>query len=83
MTKESEDFIKPKVLQTKGSPTDSLVKFKGSSSLRLQGVSDFKDYSVKNYYPERKNNPLLPQSIRGCIIGKSGCGKTNLLMNLL
>lgn len=31
----------------------------------------------------RNNNPLLPKSIRGCIIGKSGCGKTNLLMNLL
>lgn len=44
---------------------------------------EFADYSVKNYYPLRNNNPLLPQSIRGCIIGKSGCGKTNLLMNLL
>ncbi|CAP36219.2 Protein CBG18876 [Caenorhabditis briggsae] len=45
--------------------------------------SDFADYSVKNYYSIRKNNPLLPSSIRACIIGKSGCGKTNLLMNLL
>lgn len=44
---------------------------------------DFSDYSVKNYYSKRNNNPLLPKSIRGCIIGKSGCGKTNLLMNLL
>uniref|UniRef100_A0A1I7WHW0 Uncharacterized protein n=1 Tax=Heterorhabditis bacteriophora TaxID=37862 RepID=A0A1I7WHW0_HETBA len=26
---------------------------------------------------------LLPNSIRACIIGKSGCRKTNLLMNLL
>jgi len=31
----------------------------------------------------RNNNPLLPNSIRACIIGKSGCGKTNLLLNLL
>ena len=27
--------------------------------------------------------PLLPQVIRGFIIGKSGCGKTTLLINLL
>jgi len=31
----------------------------------------------------RKNNPLLPQNIRGALVGKSGCGKTNLLTNLL
>ena len=24
----------------------------------------------------RENNPLLPQSLRGLVIGKSGCGKT-------
>lgn len=28
------------------------------------------------------NNPLLPKSIRGVIVGKSGCGKTTLLYNL-
>ena len=44
---------------------------------------EFTDYSVKNYYSKRNNNQLLPLSIRACIIGKSGCGKTNLLMNLL
>jgi GTPase SAR1 family protein len=32
---------------------------------------------------KRNNNPLLPASIRACIVGKSGCGKTNLLLNLL
>ena len=31
----------------------------------------------------RFNNPLLPRSIRGLIVGKSGCGKTTLLLNLL
>ena len=32
---------------------------------------------------KRFNNPLLPKSIRGIIVGKSGCGKTTLLLNLL
>lgn len=32
---------------------------------------------------KRQNHPLLPKSIRGLLIGKSGCGKTTLLMNLL
>ena len=29
------------------------------------------------------NNPLLPSNIRGLLIGKSNCGKTTLLLNLL
>ena len=32
---------------------------------------------------KRFNNPLLPKSIRGIIVGKSGCGKRKLLLNLL
>ena len=32
---------------------------------------------------KRCNYPLLPQGIRGLSIGKSGCGKTTLLINLL
>lgn len=32
---------------------------------------------------KRKNHRLLPSSIRCVIVGKSGCGKTTLLMNLL
>ena len=32
---------------------------------------------------KRCYQPLLPQGIRGLIIGKSGCGKTTLLTNLL
>ena len=31
----------------------------------------------------RDNNPLLPSNIRGLIVGKSNCGKTTLLINLL
>ena len=40
------------------------------------------DYSWKNT-TKRENSPLLPQNIRGLIIGKSYCGKTTLLFNLL
>ena len=32
---------------------------------------------------KRCNHPLLPKGIRGLIIGKSGCGNTTLLINLL
>ena len=32
---------------------------------------------------QRENNPLLPRNIRGLIVGKSNCGKTTLLLNLL
>ena len=31
----------------------------------------------------RENNPLLPQNMRGLVIGKSGCGKTTVIFNLL
>lgn len=41
------------------------------------------DLSINNIYTKRNNSKILPQSIRACIIGKSGCGKTNLLLNLL
>ena len=41
------------------------------------------DLSVDDFNSIKRNNNLLfPKSIRGCIIGKSGCGKTNLLMNI-
>jgi len=29
------------------------------------------------------NHPLLPKSLWGLIVGKSGCGKTTLLLNIL
>ena len=31
----------------------------------------------------RNNSPLLPADIRGLIVGKSNCGKTTLILNLL
>jgi len=31
----------------------------------------------------KSNHPLLPKSLQGLIVGKSGCGKITLLLNLL
>ena len=31
----------------------------------------------------RESNPLLPQRLQGLVIGKSGCGKTTVIFNLL
>src|SRR5688572_30968116 len=44
---------------------------------------EVKDLSWNEIASKRQNNPLLPRSIRGLIVGKSGCGKTTLLLNLL
>ena len=44
---------------------------------------DVKDLSWNETLSKRFNSSLLPRSIRGVIVGKSGCGKTTLLLNLL
>ena len=44
---------------------------------------EIKDLSWNETTTKRFNNPLFPKSIRDIIIGKSGCGKTTLLLNLL
>ena len=41
------------------------------------------DLSWNEVTSKRFNHPLLPRSIRGIIVGKSGCGKMTLLLNLL
>ena len=41
------------------------------------------DLSWNEVISKRFNHPLLPWNIRGIIVGKSGCGKTTLLLNLL
>ena len=40
-------------------------------------------YSWSTSSTARANCPLLPKNVRGLIIGKSSCGKTTVLMNLL
>ena len=40
------------------------------------------NFSIKNT-SNRKNSPFLPSSLRGLIVGRSNCGKTVLLLNLL
>ena len=44
---------------------------------------EIKDLSWNETTTKRFNNPFLPRSIRGITVGKSGCGKTTLLLNLL
>ena len=44
---------------------------------------EIEDLSWNELTAKRFNNPLLPRSIRGIIVGKSGCGKMTLLLNLL
>ena len=41
-----------------------------------------RDLSWNEHVSRRFNHLLLPRSIRGVIVGKSGCGKTTLLLNL-
>ena len=40
------------------------------------------DFSIRSSI-NRNNSPLLPSNLRGLIVGKSNCGKTTLLLNLL
>lgn len=44
---------------------------------------DIQNLTWKSSGKKRQNHPLLPRSIRGLIVGKSGSGKTTVLMNLL
>ena len=44
---------------------------------------EVEDLSWNEVTAKRFNNPLLPRCIRGIIVGKSGCGKTTLLLSLL
>ena len=44
---------------------------------------EIRDLSWNESITKRFNNPLLPRSVRGIIVGKSGCGKMTLLLNLL
>ena len=41
------------------------------------------NFSWQQRMLKRENSPLLPSNIRALIIGKSSCGKTTLLLNLL
>ena len=44
---------------------------------------EIEDLSWDEVLSKRFNNPLLPRSIRGIIVGKSECDKATLLLNLL
>ena len=42
-----------------------------------------KQYAWRPAENYRENNPLLPRNLRELVIGKSGCGKTTVIFNLL
>ena len=44
---------------------------------------EVKNLALNENLSKRCNNHLLPQDSRRLIIGKSGCGKTTLLINIL
>ena len=44
---------------------------------------EIKNLSWYEHIANKNNHPLLPKSLRGLIVGKSVCGKTTLLLNLL
>jgi ABC-type lipoprotein export system ATPase subunit len=44
---------------------------------------EIQDLSWDEHLAKRHNSSLLPRSIGGLLIGKSGCGKATLLLNLL
>jgi len=44
---------------------------------------EVKNFSWNEHRANKKNHSLLPKSLRGLVVGKSGCGKTTLLLNLL
>ena len=68
-----------------------LVKWKGYSSAFNSWIplADLERYEYQKQYAwqsganSRDSNPLLPRNMRGLVIGKSGCGKTTVIFNLL
>ena len=44
---------------------------------------EIKNLSWNENLRKRFNHLLLPKSVRGLIVGKSGCGKTTLVLHLL
>src|SRR6218665_3528322 len=57
----------------------SIFKYKIIFQIEMK----IKDLSWNDEKTTRFNNPLLPRSIRGLIVGKSASGKTTMLLNLL
>ena len=44
---------------------------------------NIKELTWKETRSKRSNNSLFPRSIRGLIVGKSGCGKNNTTFEFL
>jgi ABC-type glutathione transport system ATPase component len=59
------------------------LKYKSMILKIFSNKMSIEEFSWNENSSSKNNNFLLPRSIRGLIVGKSGCGKTNLLLNLL
>ena len=64
-------------------------KRKNQVFVKWNGCSDALNMNISKQYAWRpgenncEDNPLLPQNLRGLVIGKSGSGKTAVICNLL
>lgn len=54
------------------------MKFK-----KVLGGVKVKDYDVKNDKIHKKHGENFPNSIRGLLVGRSNCGKTNVMLSML
>ena len=79
---EQEFFSIERVLKKKKNQVR--VKWKGySDAFNSSSMNISKQYAWRPAADCRENNHLLPQYLRGMVIGKSGCGKTTVIFNLL
>lgn len=56
------------------------------NSVKIKNLDSKTKLTIRNfdyYQPPKRLNELFPNVIRGLICGGSGCGKTNILLNIL
>ena len=58
-------------------------RFQFVDTFARRSMNISKQYTWRKVTGKRNNSPLLPHNIRGLVIGKSGCGKTTVIFNML